>query len=104
MGLNRNITFICFVFRTCLILLALLDRDLTVSALVYLTLPPLFDLNQVADSESDLGLHCIALVLEIFAFYHFLEYERGRPGRRGHVHLGHNFSIQIFFSKVCNIF
>ena len=73
--------------------------------------PPLFDLKivysyviEVADSESDLGLHGKALVSEIFALYHFLEYARGRPGRprpvrRGHVHLGHNFSIQIVFQK-----
>ena len=74
-------------------------------------LPPLFDLKivysyviEVADSESDLDLHGRALVSEIFAFYHLLEYARGRPGRRDHVHLGHNFSIQIFFSKIFNIF
>ena len=67
---------------------------------------PLFDLKlvysyviEVADSESDFGLHGKALVSEIFAFYHLLEYARGRPGRRGHVHLGHNFSIRIFYSK-----
>ena len=29
-----------------------------------------------------------------------MEYARGRPGRRGHVHLGHNFSIQIFCSRI----
>ena len=69
--------------------------------------PPLFDLKlgysyviEVADSESDLGLHDKALVSEIFAFYHLLKYARGRPRRRGHVHLGHNFSIQIFFKKI----
>ena len=68
---------------------------------------PLFDLKlvysyvfEVADSESDLVLHGKALVSEIFAFYHLVEYARGRPGRRGHVHLGHNFSIQIFFFKI----
>ena len=73
--------------------------------------PPLFDLKlvysyviEVTDSESDLGLHGKALVPEIFAFYHLLEYARGRPGRRGHVHLGHNFSIQIFNSKFFIIF
>ena len=60
--------------------------------------------SQVADSESDLGLHGKPLVSEIFAFYHLLEYARGRLGRRGHVHLGHNFSIQIFFQKFFNIF
>ena len=59
---------------------------------------------EVADSESDLGLHGRALVSEIFAFYHLLEYARGRQGRRGHVHLGHNFSIQNYFSKIFNIF
>ena len=58
---------------------------------------------EVADSESDLGFFSTALVSEIFAFYH-LEYARGRPGRRGHVHIGHNFSIQIFFSKFFNNF
>ena len=63
--------------------------------------PPLFRLKldysyviEVADSESDLGLHGKALVSKIVAFYH-LEYARGRPGRCGHVHLGHNISIQI---------
>ena len=42
--------------------------------------PPLFDLKlvysylvEVADSESDLGLHGKPLVSEIFAFYHLLE-------------------------------
>ena len=44
---------------------------------------------EVADYESGLGLHGKALVLEIFAFYH-LEYARGRPGRRCHVHIGQN--------------
>ena len=70
----------------------------------------LFDLKigysyviEIADSESELDLHGRALVSEIFAFYHLLEYARGRPGRRGHVHLGHNFSIRIF-SKFFNIF
>ena len=53
---------------------------------------------------ADLGLHGKPLVSEIFAFYHLLEYARGRPGRRAHVHLGHNFSIQIFNSKIFNIF
>ena len=74
------------------------------SALVY-NPPPLCDLKivysyviEVADSESVLGLHGRALVSEIFAFYHLLEYARGRPGRRGHVHLGHNFSIQNFLT------
>ena len=50
---------------------------------------------EVADSESDLGLHGKPLVSEIFAFYHLLEYARGRPGRRGHVHLGHKVYILI---------
>ena len=70
--------------------------------------PPLFDLKlvysyvvEVADSESDLGLHGNPLVFEIFAFYHLLEYARGRPGRRGYVHLGHNFFIQIFLTFFC---
>ena len=60
--------------------------------------PPLFHLNlvysyviEVADSESDLGLHDKALVLEILAFYHLLKPARGRQGRRGHVHLGQIF-------------
>ena len=63
----------------------------------WFTIPPLFDIKllysyviEVADSESDLGLHKKALVSEIFTFYHLLEYARGRPGRRGHVHLGKN--------------
>ena len=42
---------------------------------------------EIADSESDIGLHDKALVSEILAFYH-LKYARGRPGRRGDVHLG----------------
>ena len=79
--------------------------------LVYNPLPPLFDLNivysyviEVADSESDLGLHGRALVSEIFVFYHLLEYAQGRPGRRGHVHLGHNFSIQNYFFKMFYVY
>ena len=77
----------------------------------YFTTPPLFDLKlvysyliEVADSESDLGLHGKPLVSEIFTFYHLLEYARSRPGRRGHVHLGHNFSVQIFFQNVLTFF
>ena len=54
------------------------------------------DKIEVADSESDLGLHGKALVSEILLFYHFLECERGRPGRRGHVHFGQKIFIQIF--------
>ena len=57
----------------------------------------LFDLKivysyviEVADSESDLGLHGEALVSEIFAFYHFLENALWRPGRHGSVHIGQN--------------
>ena len=68
-----------------------------------LNTPPLFDLKivysyviEVADSESDLGLHAKALVSEIFSFYHLLECARGRPGRRGHVHLCQKNFIQIF--------
>ena len=65
--------------------------------------PALFDLKlmhsyviELTDSESDLVcFFSTALVSEIFAFYHLLEYARSRPGRRGHVHLGHYFSIQI---------
>ena len=64
--------------------------------------PPLFDLKigysyviEVADSEYQLIFHRRPLVSEIFAFYHLLKYARGRPGRRGHVHLGHNFSILL---------
>ena len=76
--------------------------------LVY-TPPPLFDLKllysyviEVADSESDLGLHGKALVSEIFTFYHLLKYARGRPGRRGHVHHGK----KIFFNvlKVIRVY
>ena len=62
--------------------------------------PPLFGLKlvysyviKVADSESDLGLHGKPLVSEIFAFYHLLEYARGRPGRRGHI------LVTIFYSN-----
>ena len=58
---------------------------------------------EVADSEYDLGLHGKHLVSEIFAFYH-LEYARGRLGRRGHVHVGHNFFIQIVFQKFLTFF
>ena len=58
---------------------------------------------EVADSESDLGLHGKALVSEIFAFYNLLEYARGRPGRRGHVH-GHVHDVGqknfIFFRVI----
>ena len=59
--------------------------------------PPLFDLkivysNVIEVAESDLGLHGKALVSEIFAFYHLLENELGRPKRRNHVHLGQFFS------------
>ena len=39
-----------------------------------------FYVIEVADSESDLGLHGRALVSEIFVFYHLLEYARDRPG------------------------
>ena len=46
---------------------------------------------EVADSESDLGLFNRGLVSEIFAFYHLQENAFGRPGRRGHVHLGQIF-------------
>ena len=59
---------------------------------------------EIADSESDRGFFSYALVLEIFVFYHLLEYARGPLGRRGHVQLGHNYSIQIFVSKIFNIF
>ena len=48
------------------------------------------DKLEFADSESDLDLHGKALVSEILAFYH-QEYARGRPGRRGHVHLDQKF-------------
>ena len=58
--------------------------------------PPLFDLKivysyviEVADSESDLGLHGRSLISKIFAFYHL-----GRSGRHGRVHLGNS---KIFF-------
>ena len=59
---------------------------------------------EVADSEYPLLFHRRPLVLEIFAFYHRLKYARARPGRRGHVHLGHNFSIQNFFQKFLTLF
>ena len=79
-------------------------------ALLY-TPPPLFDLKigysyviEVADSEYQLLFRRRPLVSEIFAFYHLLKYTRGGPGRRGHVHLGHNFSIQNCFSKIFNCF
>ena len=71
-----------------------------------LQIPPIFDLKivysyvvEVADSESDLGLHSKALVSEILAFYH-LKYARGRPGRRGHVHLGQIFLLLLCFSEL----
>ena len=54
---------------------------------------------EVADSDSDLGYHAKALVSEIFAFYH-LEYARGRPRRRGHVHLGQNFFMFLRLIRV----
>ena len=56
---------------------------------------------EVADSESDLGLHGNALISEIFAFYH-LEYARGRPGRRGRVHLGRHFFLM--FLRVIRVY
>ena len=59
---------------------------------------------EVADSESDLVFFSTALVSEIFVFYHLLEYARGRPGRRGHVHLGHNFFYSNFFQKFLTFF
>ena len=72
--------------------------------------PPLFDLKllysyviEVADSEYDLGWHGKALVSEIFASYHLLEYARGRPGRRGHVHLGQKFLFKFSIQKFLNI-
>ena len=84
--------------------------DMNISALVGKP-PSVFDLKivysyviEVADSESDLGLHGRALVSEIVAFYHLLDNARGRPGRRGHVHLGHNFSIQILFQNFLTFF
>ena len=68
-------------------------------------LPPLFDLKiaysyviRRADSEYNLGLHGTTLVSEIFAFYHLLENALGRPGCRGHVHLGQNlFFFELLF-------
>ena len=72
--------------------------------------PLLFDLKilysyviEVADSESDLGLHSKALVSEIFAFYHLLEYARGRPARRGHVHFGQNFLFRFFMRVMSRV-
>ena len=60
---------------------------------------PFFDVKivysyviEIANSESD-GLHGKDLVSEILAIYLLLENARGRPGRRGHVHLGQNFLI-----------
>ena len=60
---------------------------------------------EVADSESDLGLFSTALISEIFAFYHLLEYARGRPKRRGHVHLGQNilFKFVLTIMKVMRV-
>ena len=77
--------------------------------------PPLFRLKlvysyviEVADSEYQLHFNHKPLVSKIFAFYHLLKYARGRPGRRGHVHLGHNFFIQIFlfimFMRVMRVY
>ena len=50
---------------------------------------------EVADSEYNIGLHDKPLVSEIFAFYHLLENAFGRPGCRGHVHLGQNFFFDV---------
>ena len=76
--------------------------------------PPLFDLKivysyvlEVADSESDLGLHGRALVSEIFAFYHFLEYARGRHQDVVVMYeytLVTIFQFKLFFSKLFNNF
>ena len=77
-----------FLFRLFILL------GIDISAVVYKTLF-LFDIIIVysyviefADFESDLGLHGKVLVLKIFAFYHLVDYARGRLGRRGHVHFG----------------
>ena len=45
-------------------------------------------------------MHGKALVSEIFEFYH-LEYARGRPGRRDHVHLGQIF---LMFLRVIRVY
>ena len=56
---------------------------------------------EVADSESEFGLHSTPLVSEIFTFYHLLESALCRPGRRGHdVHLLPNNAALILF--ICN--
>ena len=47
-----------------------------------------------------LVLHGKALVSEIFAFCHLLEYARGRPGRCGHIHL-ENF---LMFLRVIRVY
>ena len=56
---------------------------------------------EVADSKSVLGLFSTALVSEIFAFYHLQKNAQGRPGRRGHVHLGQK-NFQIVFNNYEN--
>ena len=59
--------------------------------------------GEVADSESDLGLHGKPLVSEIFAFYHLLEYARGRPGRRVMYTLVTIFLFKFFFINILGL-
>ena len=70
--------------------------------------PPLFQLKlvysyviEVADSKYQLRLHDKALVSGKFSFYHLLKYARGRPERRGHVHLGQN--VLFIFFKIMKV-
>ena len=59
---------------------------------------------EIADSESDISLHGKALVSEILAFYH-LECARGRPKRRGHVHLGQKkIYFFVMFLRVIRVY
>ena len=55
-----------------------------------------FYVSEVADCETDLGLFSTALVPDILLFYHLLDYAQGRPGRRGHLHIGQNFYTNFF--------
>ena len=56
---------------------------------------------EVADTESDLGLHDKSLISEMFVFYYFLENAQGWPGRRGYVNLGQYF---LMFFRVLRVF
>ena len=91
------VPYACMTITMCIGIAVLLENP-----------PPLLELKlmysyviELADSESDLGFFfSTALVSEILAFYHLLEYARGRPGRTP-LSL---FFYSNFFSKILNFF